>query len=451
MNSLDQYLDLYERHRAEIDAHAPELLNARRAAAREALQGARLPGKANTEHPNISLEEMFAPDFGVNITRVNFHSEAAGSFKCGVPNISSLLAVVDGDSFRAGANLGRNLPEGVRVSSLAQAAAAQPELVERYLGAACRDSGSAAVELNTLLLQDGVFIHVAKGVELEKPIQVINIFSSLRPMMATRRIVVVAEEGAAASVVVCDHSARGDVDYLSNQVVELYLAPHSRLGYYEMEESSAQTRRLSQVFALQGAESRLTVNNSLLSSGTSLSRFTVSTEGDRTETHLGGLAIASDNQRIGNITDVRHRHLHGQSRQMFKYVAADRAVGSFFGIINVDEAARFTEAAQTNRNILSSPEAKIFTRPQLEIYCDDVKCSHGATVGTLDPTALFYMRSRGIPEAQARLMLMQAFMADVIDSIALPALSQRLRHLVERRLSGEGVTCAECTQQENDF
>lgn len=444
MNALTQYIDLYDEHRSALDAHAPALLNSRRAGARAALQDASLPGKDNTEHPNISLNEMFAPDFGVNVTRVKFHSEAAASFKCGVPNISTLLAIVDGDAFCSTASLERNLPEGVTVCSLAEAATSHPQLVEKYLGTVATDSVSAAVALNTLLLQDGVFIHIDNGVKLEKPIQIINIFSAVRPMMATRRIVVALEEDASASVVVCDHSARQDVDYLSNQVVELHLSRGSRLGYYEMEESSALTRRLSQVFARQGADSSLTVNNSILTAGTSLSRFTVATEGDNTDTRLGGLAIATDTQHIANITDLHHLHLHGTSRQMFKYVVSDKAVASFFGIINVDEAARFTNASQTNRNILTSSDAKVFTRPQLEIYCDDVKCSHGATIGSLDQNALFYMRSRGIPLEQARLMLMQAFMADVIDSIDLPSLSQRLHHLVERRLSGDDVLCADC-------
>lgn len=446
---LRQYLDLFDGHRATIDYHAPALLNAMRSEAREALGGAALPGRDNTAHPNISPAEMFAPDFGVNIARVNFNSEPAASFRCGVPNISTLLAVVDGDTFRPSASLLRNLPEGVTVCSLGEAASRHPELVERYLGRLMPLDNPAAA-LNTLLLQDGVFVHVSARVSLDKPIQIINIFSSLRPMMATRRIVVALEEGASASVVVCDHSARPDVDYLSNQVVELHLGPGSNLGYYEMEESSPLTRRVNHVYAAQGAGSTLTVNSSALTCGTSLSRTSVTTLGDDTDTRLGGLAIASGEQRIANITDLHHAHLHGTSRQMYKYLATESATASFFGIIKVYEQARFTNASQTNRNIIAGKDAKIFTRPQLEIYCDEVKCSHGATTGSLDQNALFYMRSRGIPLAQARLMLMQAFMADVIDGISLPALSQRLHHLVERRLSGDSVLCSECNARSGE-
>ncbi len=443
MSSLSQYIELFDANRAAVDSHAPALLNARRSGARRLLENASLPGKDNTAHPGISPDELFAPDFGVNISRLNFHSNAAASFRCGVPNISTLLAMVDGDSFSPSQSLLRNLPDGVTVCSLADAADNNPRLVERFLGSAA-PADNPAVALNSLLLQDGVFIHVDKNVHLDKPVQIVSIFSALRPMMASRRIIVALEQGASASVLVCDHSARPDVDYLSNQVVEIFLGQGANLGYYEMEESSARTRRLSQLYARQAADSALTVNSSTLSAGSSLNRFTIETAGDNTDTLLGGLAIASASQSIASITDVRHRHLHGRSRQMFKYLASDSAVASFFGIINVDEAARFTEALQTNRNILASPDARIFTRPQLEIYCDEVKCNHGATIGQLDENALFYMRSRGIPLPVARLMLMQAFMADVIDSINIPALSSRLRLLVERRLSGDPVLCADC-------
>jgi len=443
MSSLSQYIDLFDANLAALNAHAPALLNSRRAEARRLLSGASLPGKDNSAHPGISLDELFAPDFGVNISRLDFHSNAADSFRCGVPNVSTLLALVDGDSFSPSQSLLRNLPAGVTVCSLADAAENNPGLVERFLGSAA-PAENPAVALNSLLLQDGVFIHVDKNVHLDKPVQIVNIFSAVRPMMASRRIIVALEQGASASVLVCDHSARPDVDYLSNQVVELFLAQDAALGYYEMEESSSRTRRLSQLFARQAAGSSLTVNGSTLSAGSSLNRFTIETAGDNTDTHLGGFAIASASQSIANITDVRHRHLHGRSRQMFKYLASDSAVASFFGIINVAEDARFTEALQTNRNIIASPDARIHTRPQLEIYCDEVKCNHGATIGQLDENAIFYMRSRGIPLHQARLMLMQAFMADIIDSIDIPALGSRLRLLVERRLCGDSVLCADC-------
>ncbi|MDE6145468.1 MAG: SufD family Fe-S cluster assembly protein, partial [Muribaculaceae bacterium] len=145
---------------------------------------------------------------------------------------------------------------------------------------------------------------------------------------------------------------------------------------------------------------------------------------------------------------IRHKADHTLSNQVFKYVADGQSNCTFDGLIIVDESARFTEAYQTNHNLLASNDAKMHTEPTLEIYCDEVKCSHGATTGQLDDTALFYMRSRGIPEAEARRMLMEAFLSDVIANVGIDSLRERLRHLVERRFSAlaEGSdSCADCS------
>lgn len=156
------------------------------------------------------------------------------------------------------------------------------------------------------------------------------------------------------------------------------------------------------------------------------------------------MAIGSDRQHIDNSSSVVHTGTYGRSNQLFKYVLDDEATGSFGGSIEVAHCSRFVEAYQSNRNILASTSARMHTKPQLLIYNDDVKCSHGATTGQLDDRALFYMRTRGIPEAEARRMLMQAFMVDVIDSIALEPLRDRLRHMVERRFTGDRASCREC-------
>lgn len=160
---------------------------------------------------------------------------------------------------------------------------------------------------------------------------------------------------------------------------------------------------------------------------------------------MAGMVICGDSQHTDNDTLVLHHAPHCRSNQTFKYILGDNATGAFRGLIRVDHGAAFTEAYQTNRNLVTSADAIMHTEPQLEIYCDEVKCGHGATTGQLDERALFYMRSRGIPEREARKMLMQAFMADVIDTITLPSLHERLRLLVERRLTGDRRGCGDCS------
>lgn len=443
MNALDQYIKLYTDNSAAIDAHAPALLNSIRPAALAALDGARLPQKGDETFAALSEDAMFAPDYGVNINRVRFGVDTVATFHCGMPNVSTLMGLVVNDSFAPTDTLLRNLPAGVTVMSLAAAAKEQPDLVDRYLGKLAPLT-SPSVALNTLLLQDGVFIHVARGVVLDKPIQLVNIFNAAAPLMGVRRLLIVLDEGASVSLLTCDHSQIHDISYLSSQVVEIFLGENATLDYYDLEESSEHTSRLSQLYASQKSGSNLNINGTTLAGGVTRNEYTIDISGDGAFSTLSGMAIGAGDQIIDTLTDIRHLSRRSSSAQMFKYMLEDKSTGNFHGRILVDEAAIHTDARQTNRNVLASDDARMYTRPQLEIYCDEVKCSHGATVGQLDAAALFYMRSRGIPENEARLMLMQAFMADVIDSIRIPSLKTRMQQLVESRLSGRHVLCSDC-------
>lgn len=444
-NALTQYLDLYAAHRDAIDARAPEAFNRLRPAAAEALRAAgRLPRKGDEGYARTDIDALFAHDFGINIMRVPAPVDVAASLRCDVPNISTLMGVVAGDEFRPTASLQRNLPAGVRLMSLAEAARKEPALVEPYLGRLSA-AGDAATQLNTLLAQDGVLLHVAAGVQCEKPLQLINIFNAGVPSLAPRRVLVVLERGASAGLLVCDHSQRDDVDYLSAEVTEVFLAPGARLDYCHLEESTARTARVSHLYAALDADARLNLNGTTLCGGRTRNAYTVDLNAAGAEVSLAGMVIAGDSQHTDNDTLVRHHAPHCSSRQLFKYIVDDDASGAFRGLVRVDHGAAFTEAHQTNRNLLASDRATMHTEPQLEIYCDEVKCGHGATTGQLDAQALFYMRTRGIPEAEARMMLMQAFMADVIDTVSIASLRDRLRLLVERRLSGDRRGCGECS------
>ena len=443
-DSLRQYTDLFLAHREAIDARAPEAFNRLRPAALERLEKAgRLPRRGDEGYARTDIGALFAPDFGVNIMRVPAPVDLAASLRCDVPNISTLMGVVAGDSFRPTATLLRNLPAGVEFMSLAEAARTQPALVERFLGRLSA-KGDIPTQLNTLLAQDGVLLHVAAGVKCDKPLQLINIANAGIASMAVRRLLVVLDEGAEACLLSCDHSQRADVDYLNSQVAEIYLAPGARLDFYEMEESSPRTARVAATYASLQAGARLTANTSTICGGHTRNAYTVELCGEGAEAAIAGMVVGSDSQHTDNSTLVVHHAPRCSSSQLFKYILDDSASGAFQGLIRVDTGAVFTEAHQTNRNLLASDSATMHTEPQLEIYCDEVKCGHGATTGQLDAAALFYMRTRGIPEAEARMMLMQAFMADVIDTIALAPLHERLRMIVERRLSGQPAACSDC-------
>ncbi len=443
MSSLKQYIDLYHDNREAIDAHSASVLNALRPAALAALDGKRLPKRGEEGYEKTSIEDMMAPDFGVNINRVNIPVDVAASFRCDIPNMSTLMSFVINDSYIPAASLHKKLPEGVIVDSLARAAEKYPELVARHYGSIAPMS-EPGVALNTLLAQDGVMVYIPRGVKMEKPLQLVNIFNAPADMMAVRRLLIVVEENAEVQLLICDHTQDASHRYMASQVVEIALGERARLDIYDIEESSALTSRYSQLFARQAAGSNLLINGMTLINGSTRNNYDIDIMGDGCETLLAGMAIGTGEQHIDNCSNVNHRAAHCQSQQLFKYVLDDKSTGAFEGSILVTPEAPFTEAYQSNRNILASTDARMHTKPQLEIYNDEVKCSHGATTGQLDASALFYMRTRGISEQEARTMLMQAFMVDVIDTVRMEGLRDRLRHLVEKRFYGQQALCADC-------
>lgn len=447
MSSLKQYTDLFRQERMPLDANAPEALNAGRDRALEFLESAgRLPVKSDEGYEKTSIEEMFAPDFGVNVNRVNFPVNVAESFRCDVPNISTLLAVVVNDRFVPTSTLIKNLPDGVTVCSLRDA---DPALLGRHLGNAV-ERYDAPLAFNSLLLQDGVMIHVAAGVKLSKAIQLVNIFCGQTPLMAPRRVLLVAEAGAEVSVLKCDHTQTPDVAFGSSEVIEIIAGKGAKVDWYDLEESTPRTSRWCQFRCRQEEESSLNICAATLTNGTTRNEYLIEVAGDRCETTLSGMAIGSGVQHIDNSSFLRHASDRSHSDQLFKYVLDDNASGAFEGLIEVAHGARFNEAYQSNRNLLASAGGRMHTKPQLLIYNDDVKCSHGATTGQLDQAAIFYMRSRGIPLAEARKMLMQAFMVDVVEKIRLENLRDRLRHLLELRFSGAcgEAACATCRNRQ---
>lgn len=443
MSALQQYIDLYNDHRADLNGHAPDALNALRPEAFAALQGAVLPKRGTEDYEATDLEAIFAPDYGVNINRVAFSADQAGTFRCDVPNLSTCLYFFNNDIFMPGRTARMNPNNPVVVESFVEAQQRHPQLLKQYLGTLA-DLSKPEVALNTLLAQDGLLIYIPKGVTAEKTIQVVNIFNASQPLMAMRRVLIVADEDAHVRVLACDHTQNSDVQYLNSQVVEIIAKRGATVDYYDLEESTVHTSRVSSIFVDQAEGSNVLVDGITLLNGRTRNDYYVQVNGEHAETHLLGMTIASGTQHVDNHTFLSHNAPRCKSNEMFKYVINDEAVGAFAGKILVKPDCPRVEAYQGNRNICASSTAKMYTKPQLEIYTDDVKCSHGAAVGQLDEEALFYMRTRGISEAEARHLLMQAFVSDVIDGVRLEALKDRLYHLTEKRFSGTLSLCNVC-------
>lgn len=443
MNPVTQYLGLYRELEGAFRSGAPEPMNSLRGKALDALSDARLPRRGDEGYEKTSLEDIFASDYGINVNRLSATADIAESFRCDVPNLSTLLGITVNDTVHISPKVAKKLPEGVVFSSLRDAWKIIPGVMSSHYGRLA-SLERPEVALNTLLAQDGVMVYLPEGVRLEKPLQLVNIFASSTPVMGVRRVLVVAEPGAKGQLLMCDHTQSGCPGALSSQVVEIFCGAGAEFDYYDIEESSALTSRVSSVFVEQRAGSRLLMNGTTLTCGTTRNDYSVELAGEGSHTLLAGMAIGSAEMQIDNSSVVRHLAPRCHSNQLFKYVLDEKAQGAFEGSIVVRPEAPFTEAYQSNRNLLAGNAARMHTRPQLEIYNDDVKCSHGAATGQLDNEALFYMRTRGIPEGEARKMLMQAFMTDVIDTVAMEGLRDRLRHLVERRFDDNARGCSDC-------
>ena len=443
MGALDQYIALWQEHGALIDAKAPEALNRLRPEAASSLIERGLPSPKDEDYRHTDLDRILAPDFGVNVGRVKIDVNPSETFRCDVPMLSTSLFLIVNDAFAETAGCRRMLPEGVDVMSLAAYARSNPGFVSDHYGRLA-DMANPIVALNTLLCQDGIVIRVRKGVKVEPTIQIVNIFNNSAALLAARRVLIVMEEDAEAKVLVCDHTQSSDVDFCSVRVVEVYAGERSRLDFYDLEESTRRTSRLSSLWLRQEAGSEVLLDAMTLYNGTTRNEFYTSFAGRHARLRMLGMGIEDDSRRLDTYSRIAHDVPDCNTDELFKYTVDDEAMGAFSGLIYVAEGASKTEAFQSNRNLVGSDTAKMHSKPQLEIYNDDVKCSHGTAIGQLDEKQLFYMMTRGISEAQARFMLKQAFMSDVIDGISLAPLRDRLKLMVEHRFAGEKAACASC-------
>lgn len=442
--SATQYIELFAQCEAMICKHSAEILNSPRTKAFEDFKRQGFPTRKVEAYKYTDVSNAFAPDYGLNLNRLDIPVNPYDAFRCDVPNMSTALYFMVNDSFYNKALPKSNLPEGVLLGSLKDLSESYPELVGRYYGKLADTSKDAVVALNTMLAQDGLLLYVPKGVVVEKPIQLVNILRADVNFMVNRRVLVVLEDGAQARLLMCDH-AMDKVDFLATQVIEAYVGTGATLDLYELEENTTATRRFSYLNVYQEADSNVLLGGITLHNGLTRNTTRVTLAGRGAHIDLSGMAIADKHQHVDNHTFIDHRVSDCTSRELFKYVLDDSAVGAFAGKVLVREGAQHTASEQTNRNLCVTREARMYTQPQLEIYADDVKCSHGATVGQLDENALFYMRQRGISEREARLLLMFAFVGDVVDRIRLDALRDRLHLLVEKRFRGEMGKCQGCT------
>lgn len=444
MKSAQNYINLFKENRALVDNGSAGVLNSLRDSALSCLEQYGLPHNGLEEYLHTDVSKWFEPDWGMNLARLDMPVDFAQAFKCSVPNLSTQLYFLANDTFASSDTAAKNLlPEGVIAGSLKEAAVEHPELVAGFYGKLADMEKPGIAAFNTLFAQDGFILYVPDCVVIEKPLQLITLLSSKVDLMVNRRILVVLGRDAQAKLLLCDHALAAN-QHLTTQVVEIFAGSGSTFELYDLEETHYANRRTSELYVNQEANSNVEIDYVTLHNGQTRNTVFSTFAGRGSNLSLNGIATIDKEQHVDNMTFVDHRVSDCTSNELFKYVLDDSASGSFAGKVLVRHGAQHTESQQTNRNICLTRQARMFTQPQLEIYADDVKCSHGATVGQLDENAMFYMRQRGIPEDEARMMLMQAFVGEVIGHVSLEPLRDRLNRLVEKRFRGELSQCEGC-------
>ena len=443
MNSEQQYISLYEECREMICSHSAGVLNAVRDQAAEALKSLGLPSRKVERYRYTDLQKIFEPDYGLNLNRLDIPVDPYQAFRCDVPNLSTQLYFIVNDIFHDKSLPKSHLPEGVIIDSLRRVAEKHPQLVADHYAKIADPNEDAVTALNTMLAQDGLMVYVPKGVKVERTIQVINILRADVDLMVNRRVLVVVEPGAEIKLLFCDHTA-DDRNFLATQVVEAFVGENASLDLYCLEETHNKNNRVSNLYIEQAANSRMNHNIITLHNGITRNRTDVTLKGEGAECWLNGCVIADKKQHVDNNTLIDHQAPHCTSHELYKYVLDDSAVGAFAGKVLVRHDAQKTVSEETNQNLCATKEARMYTQPMLEIYADDVKCSHGSTVGQLNDAALFYMQQRGISLQEARLLLQTAFVNQVIDEMRLTPLRDRLHYLVDKRFRGELNKCEGC-------
>jgi len=328
---------------------------------------------------------------------------------------------------------------GVRLESLARALERQPELVERHLGRSANGSEGPFAALNTAFVADGALVHISAARELAEPVEILFVaVPGTGPEVCHPRTLIVLERAARATIVE-RYVSLGDGVHWTNAVTEIVAGDGARADCYRIQQENERAFHIATTRSIQGRDSVVRLHPAAFGGALARHDLRAVLDGTGGSLLLNGLYVLGSRQHADHHTVIDHAQPHCESHEYFTGVLDERSRGVFNGRIIVRPGAQRTDSKQTNNNLLLSSDAHADSQPQLEIYADDVKCTHGSTVGPLDERALFYLRSRGLDEAAARGLLTYGFAAEVLGRMELAALRAELDDLVRARLARSGI------------
>jgi Fe-S cluster assembly protein SufD len=328
------------------------------------------------------------------------------------------------------------LPQGVHVGSLRDAAETHADVVETYFGKYADVDEDAFIALNTQFDLDGVFLRVEKGVTLERPIQIVHVTDADRDALLQTRNLYLFGENSEALVVETYHT-KGDAKTFGNRVSEIVVDRAARVNVLQLQTESDDASQVNTLQIYQEAQSYFAAHTYTLGGALVRNNVNAVPAGEGCETHLYGLYIAGGRQHVDNHTLIDHAAPNCYSNELYRGIVDDRATGVFNGKVFVRRDSQQTNAYQSSQGVVLSDDASHYSKPELEIYADDVKCSHGSTTGEVEPEHVFYLRSRGLSEQQAKSLLLYAFAHDIVTELPHEALRDTLDAIIESRLNAQ--------------
>ncbi|MGC9332077.1 MAG: Fe-S cluster assembly protein SufD, partial [Bacteroidales bacterium] len=434
---INDYTKAYTNLKKSQNNVFPDVIRKEKDDAFDFLKKHGLPGRQDERYLYLDFDVIFDKRYSLVLHKQKIESDLNEFFHCEVENLDTELILLSNGFYYDSIHNG-SLPDSVIVCSMQEAFHKYPPLVSEHFNRYLREHGDGWAALNTMLANDGVFIHVPDNIHVPKPIQIVNLTHGFYEKELFQRNLFVVGENASLKLVLCDHSLN-NAKTVSHLTSELYVGKNAGLQIYNLQNEPDGNNIFNHMAVHQETGSELLSFAFSLHSGSIRNNIYATLNGPHANSNIFGLTLSDRQQHMDNFVFVDHAVPDCTSNAFFKSILDESSSGAFSGRVLVQRDAQRTTASQTNNNICLTNTSQMRIKPQLEIYADDVKCSHGATIGQLDEEAMFYLRSRGIDKAEARFMMMFAFANDVIRKIDIEPLRNRVESLVSKRLRGDEI------------
>jgi len=437
-------LEFFEENRKDLFTDCHPSIKEQREKAFDFFKNSGLPGNHDEKWRNSLLPKHYDQTYTFEHLPASFNKSVGEIFECEIHGYSAhIISMLNGWYYNADKDKLQILENGVVVGSILTAQKEFPELFEKHYGKIADFKKNGFTAINTALFRDGIFIYVPDNVEVKNAIQLLMMVNSNEQLFMNSRNLIILGKNSKLEFMHCDDSINHDSAFI-NTLTEIFVGENASFDLYKLQNINDETTLMNSTFIRQERDSRLKVAVLTLNGGKIRNEIDVDFRGEGADADLNGIYLLDKKQHVDNQVYVRHSVPNCTSNELFKGVLDNEASGIFNGYIYVAKDAQKTNAFQRNNNILMTADASIDTMPFLEIYADDVKCSHGATVGQLDEDALFYLMQRGISRHNARLLLMYAFISEVTSKVSINPVRLSIEDMVKKRLRGELSICEKC-------